>query len=50
MRKEKKEKDPYVTDIEGKSTSRESSLSDVEKEILVLKDLQRATQEVHEKT
>jgi len=50
VRKEKKEKDLYVTDIEGKLTSRESLLSDVEREILVLKDLQRATQEAYEKT
>lgn len=49
IKQEKTAKDLYVTDVEGKLSSRESSLSESQRELNVLKQLVRDLQEESEK-
>jgi serine phosphatase RsbU (regulator of sigma subunit) len=49
IKREKIAKDLYVTDVEGKLSSRESSLSDSQKELNVLKNSVREMEEENRK-
>jgi len=50
VKKEKSAKDLYVTDVEGKLTSRETSLSDSQKEVAVLRESIHEVQQQYERT